>query len=343
MNGAVATLPPPGIAVIFERNLSMFRLRFSLKWLLLGTALAGLLAGTYGKKLYDHWYASYWLKRQATIAKELESAGCEVKMIQGRVAEVTIPANVAARKAMPWIAEATELEQLSIYCEPTDEDLLALGEHTKLRLLRLNGAATTERSLAVIGGLRRLENLWMSNPQLSDEELRHLSNLSELEYVEFSAGPKFTGQGLAYLAGLKKLKFLQLWQVHLIRGEALPQLQQVATLGVRQSRIEPGVLAQVAKMRNLKSLSLVQSNMDDDSLAGLKDARQLERIAFTAASVSDKGMVHLYDLKQLQQITVSMSKVTDAGAQELAEHLPETAITGHKPYFPKSRHEPSGR
>ena len=295
----------------------MFPMPFSLKWFLLGPTLICNIAVVFGKEDLD----------DSAIRKELTSAGCEVKMMDGRLVEVTIPANVVPSRAMPWVVKARELEQLTAYCPVTDEDVSLLGEHIKIRLLRIGGTKITNRSLGVISQMSRLEDLMIFDSPLNEEGLQKIRGLTELQHLSLVACPNFTGKGLEHLAGLGKLRWIELWKVTMRDGEGLSRLDHVGELWIRQSRIEPGVLAHAAKMKNLKSLSLVQSTMDDESLAELKDARQLERIAFTGASVSDKGMIHLYDLKQLQQITVAMSKVSEEGARKLRKQLPNTTIT----------------
>jgi hypothetical protein len=100
----------------------------------------------------------------------------------------------------------TQLEMLRLGAVDgmRDGDLAGLAGMSSLRTLGIAGGS--DESLAPIAGLKALEQVSISSEALTDNGLRHLSNLQALAVLSIDGD--FTEAGLSYLAPLQNLKWL---------------------------------------------------------------------------------------------------------------------------------------
>src|SRR5262249_33283744 len=124
--------------------------------------------------------------------------------------------------------------------------------------------------------------------------------LTALEELNLDSN-QITGTGLRHLAGLERLRRLNL----------------------NFNPLRPDSLATLATMRGLTHLSLLDAFPADDRAlelcARLTDLEELHLPENTAA-VTDRGLDHLSRLKRLKNLELSGARaVTDAGLARLAE------------------------
>jgi internalin A len=92
----------------------------------------------------------------------------------------------------------------------TDEDLNHLREFKRLQVLHLSGASKiTDAGLKVVGELKKLKQLSLSDTKVTDSGLKELSALTNLQKLDLSYAP-LKGPGLKELRGLKGLQSLML-------------------------------------------------------------------------------------------------------------------------------------
>ncbi|MCR4412870.1 MAG: hypothetical protein NUV77_10660 [Thermoguttaceae bacterium] len=96
-------------------------------------------------------------------------------------------------------------------------------------LVRLARTRASDDDLIAIGGLTHLRMLDLGDTRVTDEGLRHLAGLEHLEVLVLS-GTAITDRGLAHLAGMSRLKVLCLEETR-IGDEGLAQLKRFPRLG----------------------------------------------------------------------------------------------------------------
>lgn len=99
--------------------------------------------------------------------------------------------------------------------------------------------------------------------------------------------------------------------------EKFPQLESIVCKG----EIDNGVLAEVAKLSQLKELELSEClRIDDKGLQFLTSLRELTKLTLSRClRITDAGMKHLARLEKLQNLKLSrMAQITDKGIQSLS-------------------------
>jgi Leucine-rich repeat (LRR) protein len=236
-------------------------------------------------------------------------------------------------KGVKYLAQFTELEELNLgKTGITDESLKDIAKLFNLKRLFLTGKNLSSRGLADLGPLPALQLLLLSDLEINDEGLRAIADIEGLESL-FLCNAKVHGHGISALRGLSHLKSVDMHRCELDDGSGMADLHQVESLSLNDSKIPPGFLRHVAKMRGLRTLSLIDSPITNEHLADLGEATQLTRLTYRGTLVSDQGLVHLENLKQLEFLGLRKSNITPASAEALAAKLSNTLImTDHGDY-----------
>ena len=145
---------------------------------------------------------------------------------------------------------------------------------------------------------RRTRNLCLCRTRVTDEGLRHLRGLDQLQWVDLS----FTRTGDAGLA-----HFAAAQQLHHLRLE--------------QTRITAAGLDVVGTFRQLEELDLSQTAVRDDDLPKLARFTRLKVLWLTGTHVTDAGLAALTPLRNLEQLDVDQTAVTPAGLAALKKRL----------------------
>ena len=142
---------------------------------------------------------------------------------------------------------------------------------------------TNNDVLAHLGGLTRLENLFVSN--VSDAGLVHLRKLPSLHYLHLMqyASPRsgvITNDGIRHLAGLALrelgLAFPEVSDGGVADLARLPDLQK---LDLRATRVTDAAIPELQKLKKLRSLDLTHTRFTDAGCRKLFDAMPtLERL-----------------------------------------------------------------
>jgi internalin A len=88
-------------------------------------------------------------------------------------------------------------------------DFIGVDHFGHVNLVILTTPSVTDATLAHVGRLTRLQELYVSSPSVSDAGLEHLSGLTNLSILSLSGTP-VSNRGLAKLKGLIKLFHLNL-------------------------------------------------------------------------------------------------------------------------------------
>jgi len=135
-------------------------------------------------------------------------------------------------------------------------------------------------------------SLWSIN--LCDDDLMHLKNLHELEYLSLG-GDQITNNGLRHIRQLNGLRNLS------IEGEG----------------ITDAGLQHVGQLNGLRQLAIISEGITGAGLQHLKGLTELEELALPWTRVTDAGMVHLKNLSNLHFLNLRETQVTDAGLEHL--------------------------
>ncbi|WP_456320535.1 leucine-rich repeat domain-containing protein [Stieleria varia] len=177
-----------------------------------------------------------------------------------------------------------------------------IGQLTNLRDLTLQFAEFSNESVRHLCGLRELENVDMRWSTISDKGLVHLSQISTIRSLKLnkscppvaapnSLSSQITNSTLEQISKLKNLQTLVIWGAD-ITDAGLPNLihcDQLRTLWLCECDIEGPGLVSVAKLADLQELDLCGTDVSGTSLEPLQQLRGLRslRVARTNVSPSD--------------------------------------------------------
>jgi Leucine-rich repeat (LRR) protein len=135
---------------------------------------------------------------------------------------------------------------------------------------------------------------------------------------------------MKYLAGLKKLKELDLSESNIGNGknfEALTAVQTLVDLNVWQTDFSDADMPAVGQLKNLKKLNLDKTQVTDMGLESVKDLENLEYIHLGNTMITDSGLAHLQGLKKLKTVIVTfVAGVSDDGVAELQKAIPGVEV-----------------
>ncbi|MAV36622.1 MAG: hypothetical protein CMJ59_14345 [Planctomycetaceae bacterium] len=137
--------------------------------------------------------------------------------------------------------------------------------------VNLSNSQITDADLAHVSRLSQLEQLYLFNTSIGDAALAHLKGLTHLNELSL-ARTKITDKGLSELADLTGLETLDLSLCMQIKGAGLKHLKA---------------------MTALKELLLYQTQVTDDSLDHLRQMTHLEYIVLPDITVSAVGLAAL--------------------------------------------------
>jgi hypothetical protein len=154
-----------------------------------------------------------------------------------------------------------------------------------------------DKVLTRLAGQAGIRELWLQKSQATDQGIRHLQSLTNLERLLIWDASEVSDVGVAHLVPLKNLIYIH----------------------INNSKMSDGGLASLAKLPKLETLSLQGNNFSDAGLASLKDSTNLKQlhVGIGESRITDDGMTHLKNLKNLELLDVQNTAVTDSGLNQL--------------------------
>lgn len=195
------------------------------------------------------------------------------------------------------------------------EGLSHLGQFLNLVTLDLVACSIDMSVMQQIGNRRQLNFLNLSNSQIDDAGLAHLSGLTKLKKFYAHLNPKITDKGLKHLQGM----------------------QQLEVLTVGGTGITDAGLKQIGKLEQLILLDIYNIEITDAGLAHLTKLKHLNSLNLRLTPITDAGLKHLSGLKQLKTLSLQETKVTPEGIAALQKALPECTIISDFSNAGKSR------
>ena len=166
------------------------------------------------------------------------------------------------------------------------------------------GSDPTNDDLKVVQRFNELKQLTLMNrKQITDDGLRHLSGLTDLEVLALN-GTNVGGAGLSNLRQCRKLKGLPMNNA------------PITDIG----------LSHIAHLDNLEWLQLSGTKITDDGLSHLSGLTGLESLELRDTEISDAGLKHLSTLKSLKKLLIRGTNISGAGQAALQNALPNCRI-----------------
>jgi hypothetical protein len=162
----------------------------------------------------------------------------------------------------------------------------------------------------------------------TNDDLRVLENLAEVQQLTLDNRKKITDAGLNHLAGLKRLNVLVLNGTR-ITGPGLRHLQglqRLEGLAFSSTPLGDDGLQHLAALTNLKWLHLSDTHVTDEGLRRLAGINSLEDIQLVNTGVTDAGLKHLESLQNLKRILLRGTKTTHEGRAALRKALPNCQV-----------------
>ncbi len=259
----------------------------------------------------DEVWAPAPSEAQRQVAVALEREGAHVS--------VWGPANGTASKYHVLLTSATTvddrtldlLEQLEALRGLTLVQLMISDEHwariagdlpsrdgrglTRLETLGVAHMPLTEDDMRHVGKLVNLQALNLRDTRVTDAGLAHLGTLRNLEVLCLNT-PRITGAGLAHLAGLPRLRMLSLYG----------------------SQFTDAGLKHVGTLSQLEEFELWGSpNVTDAGLSHLARLKNLTRLTLDCPKVTETGLVRLAELTSLTELSISCAPVSEAALDRL--------------------------
>ena len=217
---------------------------------------------------------------------------------------------------MNYLKGLTQLESLRI---PTGEisidGLIHIRNFTALKSFT---GRMSDDGLKHISGLKNLQSLDISGPQLTDEGLQHLTQLQSLKTL-YLKDSKVAGSGLHHLTHLPLLESIDLSHSQLSDLSHLAKYTALQHLHIDDCKINDAALSHLAECGKLETLSLDQTDIGDVGVAHLKSLTKLRSLSFKSTRVGDAGVVVLKSMPALRSLNLSRSRVSNKGLKHLQE------------------------
>jgi hypothetical protein len=236
--------------------------RYSLRAFLVVLTVVGVTIGWFGR------YAQ--LRRAAFDA--VRKAGGNIQMgigetsrleglfgseVFGSVNKVDLRKGKADNELVRHICVLKELRRLDLSGADVDDEGLRKIAHLPLRELWLQEAKITDASAATVSQMKTLDFLQLNGTLLSDEFLKRLEPLPELENLGLR-GTHVTADGMKYLSRHPQLKKLDLYHTEVDDSgvKHLVACQSLADLGLSMTKVTSDVFESLDKLANLTDVDL---------------------------------------------------------------------------------------
>lgn len=207
-------------------------------------------------------------------------------------------------EGLKYFSDLEKMAFFRMYYSTVTGDGFKYFTNSNLSSLAVIKSSIDHAALQSIGALKQLITLDLSNSQIDDAGLAHLSALTKLEKFYAHMNPGITDAGLEHLQGMRNL--------------------EVLTVG--GTGITDAGLKQLARHENLVQLAIYNIGITDAGLEQLANLKNLNYLSLMATPVTDAGLKHLYGLQHLEKLELQQTKVTPEGITALQKALPECKI-----------------
>lgn len=318
------------------------RFQFSLRTLLLLTAVLGLFFGWLGKTLrrvqhqrrivarigraggsvyYDYQLAGEHIDAKAPPGPKL------VRMVLGEdvfahVEAVQFEERDTKDRDLTVLKELPELKDVSVWGPSvTDAGLAHVAAIPKLRGLALTDTRVTADGLRQLSQANELVYLALHGASVTDATLAHLDKLPKLAYLQLIR-TSVTDNGLALVGALRHLREVDLYEAPSVSDAGLEKLRDLCDLEALRllgTSVTDQGLEHVGQLERLRVLHLQGHPITDAGLAELRNLTRLTSLSLNGTAVNDTGLAHLAQFRELEDLDLSHTKASDAGLEHLRD------------------------
>lgn len=168
----------------------------------------------------------------------------------------------------------------------------------------------TDRDVAQLAKLDKLEYLFLVNSKLSGEFLKYFNKDSRINELAFKLQPGISPY-IEELLKFKQLKALDLDYGHLYDSE----------------------LKVICKIINLEELAISETEVTDNGMQFISNLKKLKKLVINNIEISDASVEPLSKLKNLKWMFVNATNITKEGYLKLKKALPQCDVA----WSPKRR------
>ena len=212
----------------------------------------------------------------------------------------------------------------------------SLGDLDELKRLKVNASEFEDPM-----GLKRKDakemKKWESWPivgldvshcDISDEELRGISNFQKLTELDLSGNDHFTDAGIAHIAKLSNLRKINLSNTT-INDDGFYQLSKLTNLQYLDLYFESEKyfsakgFKHLSKVKSLQSLNLIGTDINTLELAQIEKLSNLETLAIFGNGITDAGIKRVANMDSIKVLTIcdcdniGVKGVEDIGSMKL--------------------------
>ncbi len=225
-------------------------------------------------------------KHKPTIERDTKSLDKPIVAVEFKNSTEAIPVEV-----LESLKGLSKLKRVFIFVRA--EHLETLAKLEQIETLSVNITPFDPASLKHLAKLKNLKSLVILNNQMTDEGIKSLDKLTDLEILELQGF--FTGVGLKELVGLKKLKELHLRSPQIVdeHAKALGQFTSLEKLSLNQNKLTHAILPELAKLDKLKELAINETAIPHGDLEKLERIKTLKKISFETQKITDAVLIGL--------------------------------------------------
>lgn len=194
--------------------------------------------------------------------------------------------------------------------------------------VQLNRARVDDDSLTLVALFPELTDISLEETPITDRGLAHLSKLRKVEWLNLYR-TKIGDAGLESLSHIGSLKFLPIGETGVTdKGlEHLRGLSDLEYLGLRATKITDTGLDTVARLTTLRGLHVGETKVTDRGVQKLASLTKLEKLWLNETSITDASVDTLVRLERLQQLDISGTRLSADAVRRLTKALPRCRIT----------------
>jgi Leucine-rich repeat (LRR) protein len=192
-----------------------------------------------------------------------------------------------------------------------------------------------QANLAELATHKHLKYLDLQEETLTDDALKGLTDMKQLEWLNLGVSSKVTNAGLKHLVGLPNLHYLRVPSEITNDGlgeiRKMKQLRKLDLHGCHDIS-DLGVVVGITELTELQDLTLDSDQITDFGFSALTSLDKLRRLELRDVSVTEEGLKQLAKFKQLESLTLRGTETTDAVLKEIAglKHLRKLWIPSQK-------------
>lgn len=169
-----------------------------------------------------------------------------------------------------------------------------------------------------------LTSLDLQKRELTNEDLKEIGKLTEMQELNISDGCRITGEGLSHLTEMKDLRALRINKTSidgasLVALRAFPKLEVLSASS--SSDIDGRAISHIATLTELRHLDLSHcTSVGIADFSAITALQNLENLDLYHTASSDASISHIAQLPRLTSLTLSANpEITDASIPALAE------------------------